>query len=84
VGVRWPCRQKKSKYRLELGQSQVKLTIRILQFVAYIATSQWELACRAGSYSVTCHPTEVAFPSLPQPKPVLDLAVPRGCKAELT
>jgi len=28
--------------------------------------------------------TEVTFPPLPQPKLVLDLATPEGCKAELT
>ena len=33
---------------------------------------------------VTCHPAEVTFPPLPQPKLVLDLATPEGCKAELT
>jgi len=27
-----------------------------------------------GSHSVTCHPAEVTFPLLPQPKLVLDLA----------
>jgi len=37
-----------------------------------------------GSHSVTCHPTEVTFPPLPQPKLVLDLETPKGCKAELT
>ena len=37
-----------------------------------------------GSHSVTCHPVEVTFPPLPQPKLVLDLATPEGCKAELT
>ena len=37
-----------------------------------------------GSHSVTCHPAEVTFPPLFQPKPVLDLATPEGCKAELT
>ena len=36
------------------------------------------------SYSVTCHPAEVTFPPLPQPKLVLDLATMEGCKAELT
>jgi len=30
---------------------------------------------------VTCHPAAV---TLPQPKLVLDLATPEGCKAELT
>jgi len=37
-----------------------------------------------GSHSVTCHPAEVTFPPLPQPKLVLDLATPEGCKADLT
>ena len=36
------------------------------------------------SHGVTCHPAEVTFPPLPQPKPVLDVATPEGCKAELT
>jgi len=36
------------------------------------------------SHSVTCHLAEVTFPPLPQPKLVLDLATPEGCKAELT
>ena len=43
-----------------------------------------ELTCHMGSHSVTCHPPEVTFPPLPQPKLVLDLATPEGCKAELT
>jgi len=37
-----------------------------------------------GSHSVTCHLAEVTFPPLTQPKLVLDLATPEGCKAELT
>jgi len=37
-----------------------------------------------GSHNVTCHPAVVTFPPLAQPKPVLDLATPEGCKAELT
>jgi len=37
-----------------------------------------------GSHSVTCHPAEVTFTPLPQPKLVLDLATPERCKAELT
>jgi len=36
------------------------------------------------SHSVTCHPAEVTFPPLPQPKLVLDLATPEGREAELT
>jgi len=43
-----------------------------------------ELTCHMGLHSVTCHATEVTFPPLPQPKLVLDLATPEGCKAELT
>ena len=43
-----------------------------------------ELTCHMGSHSVTCHPAEVTLPPLPQPKLVLDLATPEGCKAELT
>ena len=37
-------------------------------------------------YEITqCYlpPAEVTFPPLPQPKLVLDLATPEGCKAEL-
>jgi len=37
-----------------------------------------------GSHSVTCHPAEVTFPPLPQPKLVLDYVTPEGRKAELT
>jgi len=40
------------------------------------ATPLRELTCHMGSHSVTCHPTEVTFPPLPQPKLVLDLATP--------
>jgi len=32
------------------------------------------------SHSVTCQPAEVTFPPLPQPKLVLDLATPEGCR----
>jgi len=49
-----------------------------------IATKLWELTCHMGSHSVTCHPAEVTFPPLPQPKLVLDLATQEGYKAELT
>ena len=34
--------------------------------------------------SVTCYPTEVTIPPLPQSKLLLDSATPEGCKAELT
>ena len=37
-----------------------------------------------GSHSVTCHLAAVTFLPLPQPKLVLDLAPPEGCKAVLT
>ena len=37
-----------------------------------------------GSRSVTWDPAAVTYLPLPQPKLVLDLATPDGCKAELT
>ena len=40
--------------------------------VCKVATPLWELTCHMGSHSVTCHPAEVTFPPLPQPKLVLD------------
>jgi len=43
-----------------------------------------EITYHMGSHSVTCHTAEVTFPPLPQPKLVIDLATPKGCKAELT
>jgi len=52
--------------------------------VRKVATLLRELTCHMGSHSATCHPAEVTFPPLPQPKLVLDLATPEGCKAELT
>jgi len=52
--------------------------------VRKVATRLRELTCHMGSHSVTCHSAEVTFPPLPQPKLVLDLATPEGCKAELT
>ena len=37
-----------------------------------------------GSHSVVaCSPADVTFLLLPQPKPVLNLATPGGCRAEL-
>jgi len=35
-------------------------------------------------HSVTCHLAEVTFQPLSQPKVVLNLATPEGCKAQLT
>jgi len=49
-----------------------------------VATRLLELMCHMGSHSVTCHPADVTFQLLPQPKLVLDFATPEGCKAELT
>ena len=40
--------------------------------VRKVATLLRELTCHMGSHSVTCHPAEVTFPPLPQPKLVLD------------
>jgi len=56
----------------------------MLQFVIEITSPLREITCHMGSHSVTCHPVVVTFPPLPQPKLVLDLATPEGCKAELT
>ena len=61
---------------------KVKVKIRIA--VCKQASPLRELTYHMGSHSVTCHLTEVTFPPLPQPKLVLDLATPEGCKAELT
>jgi len=36
------------------------------------ATPLQKLTCHIGSHSVTCYPTEVTLPPLPQPKLVLD------------
>ena len=40
--------------------------------VRKVATPLRELSCHMGSHSVTCHPAEVTFSPLPQPKLVLD------------
>ena len=65
------CKVKKSKEGYSSLQASLSSPLR-------------ELTCYMGSYSVICHPAEVTFPPLPQPKLVLDLATPEGCKAELT
>ena len=44
-----------------------------------VATRLQELTCHMASHSVTCHPSEVTFQPLPQPKLVLDLTTPEGC-----
>ena len=68
------------------GQTAVKRVCMCNKCIAVrkVATPLRELTCHTGSHSVTCHPAEVTFPPLPQPKPVLDLVTPEGCKAELT
>jgi len=40
--------------------------------VRKVTTPLRELTRHVGSHSVTCHPAEVTFPPLPQPKLVLD------------
>jgi len=44
----------------------IKTTVR------KVATPLRKLTCHMGSHSVICHPAEVTFPPLPQPKLVLD------------
>ena len=53
---------------------------------ASLPSPLWEVTYHMGmvSHSVACHRAEVTFPPLPQPKLVLDLATPEGCRAELT
>jgi len=41
-----------------------------------LASLLQELTCYMGSQSVTCHPAEVTFPPVPQPKLVLGLVHP--------
>ena len=55
------------------GQRVVKrVTSNKCIAVRKVATPLRELTCHMGSHSVTCHPAEVTFPPLPQPKLVLD------------
>jgi len=56
---------------------------RYKQFMNFTSLLR-EIAYHMRSHSVTCHLAEVTFPPLPQPKLVLDLVTPKGCKAELT
>ena len=46
------------------------------QSMAATSSLLQELTCYMGSQSVTCHPAEVTFPPLPQPKLVLGLLHP--------
>jgi len=52
--------------------------------VCKLTSLLWEITYYMGSHNVTCHPAEVTFLPLPQQKPVLDLATPKECMAELT
>jgi len=64
---------------------RVKYTdIAVRSLTCHTATGTHMPRGHMGSHSVTCHPAELTFPALPQPKLVLDLATPEGCKAELT
>jgi len=70
--------------RLGLGLGTCWTRYRSSSSLTEVATPLLELTCHMGSHSVICHPAEVTFQPLPQPKLVLDLATPEGCKAELT
>jgi len=52
--------------------------------VCVITSPLREITYLMGSHSVSCHPAEVTFQLLLKPKLVLNLATPKGCKAELT
>ena len=67
-------------FRVSLRVGKVKIRIAVCKQASPLR----ELTYNMGSHGVTCHPAEVTFPPLPQPKLVLDLATPEGCKAELT
>ena len=69
--------------RFPVSRFQSPPTVNLCIAVRKVATPLWELTCHMASHSVTCHPAEVAFPPLPMPKLVFDLATPEGCKAEL-
>ena len=62
----------------------VSIKVKIHIALCKQASPLRELTFHMGSHSVTCQPAELTFPPLPQPKLVLDLATPEGCKAELT
>ena len=55
-----------------MGDAMVKGKMLAEFSSSQLATPLRELTCRMGSHSVTCHPAEVTFPPLPQPKLVLD------------
>jgi len=75
-----------------MGQAMGHLNVSLIkgkskegykQFVNFTSPLR-EIIYYMGSHSVTCHPAEVTFPHLPQPKLILDLATPKGCKSDLT
>jgi len=66
------------------GCKKVKVKGAYSSLQAGLPSPLRELTYHMGSHSVTCQPAEVTFPPLPQPKLVLDLATPEGCKAVLT
>jgi len=49
-----------------------------------ITSPLWQITCYMGSHSATCHPAASTFQPLLPAELVLDLATPKGCKAELT
>ena len=55
-----------------------KVKVRTQQFVIEI-THPYGKSHAIRDHSVTCHPAEVTFPPLSQPKLVLDLSTPERC-----
>ena len=70
-------RQSSSHHCTSAHETHRKLQVsKMCIAVRKVATPLRKLTCHMGSHSVTCHPAEVTFPPLPQPKLVLDLATP--------
>jgi len=71
----------KHRNSLKVSKVKSKQCIAVSINLAFTATGNshaiWD-------HSVTCHPAVVRIPPLPQPKQVLNLATPEGCKAGLT
>jgi len=61
----------------DLGKGKGKKGYK--QFV-HFASPLWEITYHMGSHSVTCHPAELTFPPLPQPKLVLDSVTRRDAR----
>ena len=64
-------------------KNRIQAISRIFQALYGPCSPLLKLTCHMGSHSVTYHPAEVIFPSLLQPKLVLDLATPWRCMAKL-